>query len=109
MPRLSYSMIASARGLIPLPEASAALLLYANFNDRAEIARCSYQSIWRRVRNGSIPAVQLGRGLFLEAERLQDIARTSLSLTGAGMACSAASDAVRQRHGAPPNAEVAEA
>jgi hypothetical protein len=100
-------MITSPRDLIPLPEASAALLPYANRSDRAEIARCSYQSIWRRVRNGSIPAVQLGRGLFLEADRLEGIARTSLSLTGPGVGHSAALNAMHQRRETSSRPEVA--
>jgi hypothetical protein len=75
-------MTVLAGDLIPLPDLPAALLAFANPSDPLEVARCGYQAVWRRARNGSLPVHKFGRMLFVERGNLEGIAVNVLGLTG---------------------------
>lgn len=69
-------------GVIPLTELPAVLLAFANPADPSEKARCNYQAVWRRCRDGVIQAHRIGNGLFVEEAEVEKIAREALRLTG---------------------------
>jgi hypothetical protein len=101
-------MTVLAGDLIPLPDLPAALLAFANPADPLEVARCGYQAVWRRARNGALPVHKFGRMLFVERGQVEGIAVNVLGLTGG--TTRRASKATRSRAAKPAhpsNAAVA--
>jgi hypothetical protein len=68
--------------LVPLTESPPLVAAFANPSIPAEMARCSYQALWRRVRDGKIQGHRIGALLFLDREQIEHVARSVLKLTG---------------------------